>query len=191
MASAAETASSTVVAGRPSGTGIPWRAKSCLPWYSSRSMSTFRGVSAWPTGPSRRGSSSTCSWSGAGKRGPDRLSLAAGLRLRRPVRRLALLLLLRRAGVLQLDADEMVRDRVAVADPEPPTRGEVLVQPPEADRERDCHEHLVDEEPEDAVGRRDPVAGDQVDERAVDDADDRPCDHPDHRGARDRAHRDL
>src|SRR3954447_19035743 len=35
---AAETASSTVLAGRPSGTGIPCRAKSCLPWYSSRSI---------------------------------------------------------------------------------------------------------------------------------------------------------
>src|SRR6185312_17149982 len=106
--------------------------------------------------------SSTCSWSGAGKRGPDRLSLAAGLRLRRLARRLALLLVLRRACVLQLDADEVVRDRVAVADPEPPARGEVLVQPPEADGERDRHEHLVDEEPENAVRRRDAVAGDQV-----------------------------
>src|SRR5919202_4777577 len=38
-ASAASTASGSVLAGRPSGTGIPWRAKSCLPWYSSRSMS--------------------------------------------------------------------------------------------------------------------------------------------------------
>src|SRR5512133_4372811 len=36
---AAATASSTVRAWRPSGTGMSWRAKSCLPWYSSRSMS--------------------------------------------------------------------------------------------------------------------------------------------------------
>src|SRR5215212_7987490 len=31
-------ASCTVVAGRPEGTGTSWRAKSCLPWYSRRSM---------------------------------------------------------------------------------------------------------------------------------------------------------
>src|SRR4051812_23959670 len=37
---------------------------------------------------------------------------------------LARLLLLRRAGVLQLDADELVRDRVAVPDVEPPPRRE-------------------------------------------------------------------
>jgi len=38
ISSAAATASSTVRAGRPLGTGTPWRAKSCLPWYSSRSI---------------------------------------------------------------------------------------------------------------------------------------------------------
>src|SRR3954447_14087683 len=38
ISSAASTASSTEVAGRPEGTGTPWRANSCLPWYSSRSM---------------------------------------------------------------------------------------------------------------------------------------------------------
>ena len=36
--SAAATASSTVRAGMPDGTGISWRAKSCFPWYSRRSM---------------------------------------------------------------------------------------------------------------------------------------------------------
>src|SRR5215213_2124999 len=38
MSSAAATACSTVVAGAPFGTGTPWRAKSCLPWYSRRSI---------------------------------------------------------------------------------------------------------------------------------------------------------
>src|SRR4051794_33546061 len=38
ISSAAATASSTVVAGAPLGTGTPCRAKSCLPWYSSRSI---------------------------------------------------------------------------------------------------------------------------------------------------------
>src|SRR3954453_7169772 len=38
MSSAAATACSTVEAGAPEGTGTPWRAKSCLPWYSRRSM---------------------------------------------------------------------------------------------------------------------------------------------------------
>ena len=36
--SAAFTASGTVVAGLPSGTGTPCFAKSCLPWYSRRSI---------------------------------------------------------------------------------------------------------------------------------------------------------
>src|SRR5918992_6252853 len=36
--SAAATACSTVVAGTPLGTGTPWRANSCLPWYSRRSI---------------------------------------------------------------------------------------------------------------------------------------------------------
>src|SRR5260370_2890188 len=39
MSSAAVSASSTLVAGLPAGTGTPCRANSCLPWYSSRSMS--------------------------------------------------------------------------------------------------------------------------------------------------------
>src|SRR5690349_10917486 len=84
-----------------------------------------------------------------------RLSLA-GLPLRRRVR------------VLQLDADVVVRDRVAVADVEPPSWREVLVQPPEADGERHADDDLVDEEPQDAVRRRDAIAGDEVDDRAVD-----------------------
>src|SRR5262245_4950622 len=36
--SAAATASSTLVAASPDGTGMPWRANSCFPWYSSRSI---------------------------------------------------------------------------------------------------------------------------------------------------------
>src|SRR4051794_41915738 len=83
--------------------------------------------------------------------------VAAGLSLRRPALALALLLLLGRAGILQLDADEMVRDGVAVPDVEPPSRREVLVQPPEPDRERDAHEHLVDEERKNAARGRDAV----------------------------------
>src|SRR4051794_21227656 len=38
MSSAPFVASSSEVAATPSGTGTPWRANSCLPWYSSRSM---------------------------------------------------------------------------------------------------------------------------------------------------------
>src|SRR3954449_10329232 len=38
MSAAAWVASSREVAWIPCGTGTPWRAKSCLPWYSSRSM---------------------------------------------------------------------------------------------------------------------------------------------------------
>src|SRR4051794_27935496 len=150
------------------------RAKSCLPWYSSRSMSPSgfgSGGEALGEGPAVR-----CYIKAIALR-----LVAAGLRPGRLARALAILLLFGRAGVLQLDADEVVRDRVAVADVEPPPRREVLVQPPEADRERDAHDHLVHEEPEDAVRRRDPVAGDQVDDRAVDDADDRPRDRPQHR----------
>src|SRR5919108_5892997 len=41
MSSAAATASSTVVAGLPLGTGTSWRANSCFPWYSSRSIGAF------------------------------------------------------------------------------------------------------------------------------------------------------
>jgi hypothetical protein len=63
--------------------------------------------------------------------------LAAGLRLGGPALALPAPSPLRRSGVLQLDADVVVRDRVAIADVEPPPRREVLVQPPEADRERD------------------------------------------------------
>src|SRR3954453_4151969 len=87
---------------------------------------------------------------------------------------LARLLVLRAPGVLQLDADELVRDRVAVPDVEPPPRREVLVQPPEADRERDAHEHLVDDERQNAARGRDAVAGDQVDDGAMEHADHRP-----------------
>src|SRR3954468_4630971 len=101
MASAASSASSTVVAGRPSGTGIPWRAKSCLPWYSSRSMSPFgfgSGGGALREGPAVR----------LLRRSHQPLRLvAAGLSPGRPARVLALLLLLRGLGVLQLDADEV------------------------------------------------------------------------------------
>ena len=38
LAAAASTASATDVAWRPSGTGTPCFANSCLPWYSRRSM---------------------------------------------------------------------------------------------------------------------------------------------------------
>src|SRR3954465_15962063 len=102
--------------------------------------------------------------------------VAAGFRPGRPALALALLLILRGTGVLQLGADEVIRHRVAVADPEPPPRCEVLVQPPEPDRERHSPYHLVDEEPEDAVRGRDPVVGDQIDDRPLNDADHRPAD---------------
>src|SRR3954471_13193595 len=42
MSAAAWVASSTEVAWMPVGTGTSWRANSCLPWYSSRSMSGAR-----------------------------------------------------------------------------------------------------------------------------------------------------
>src|SRR3954452_21156538 len=48
ISSAAATASSTVVAGEPLGTGTPWRAKSCLPWYSSRSIGGRPSLSLRP-----------------------------------------------------------------------------------------------------------------------------------------------
>src|SRR5881409_3734445 len=53
MSSAAATASSTLLAGLPFGTGTPWRANSCFPWYSSRSIggpphSSESSVSASP-----------------------------------------------------------------------------------------------------------------------------------------------
>src|SRR3954454_20673787 len=100
MASAASSASSTVVAGRPSGTGIPWRAKSCLPWDSSRSMSPS-GVGNWKKGLGE-GAAIRCY---AGTM-PLRL-VAAGFRPGRPALALALLLILRGTGVLQLGADEV------------------------------------------------------------------------------------
>src|SRR3954453_12686716 len=137
------------------------RAKSCLPWYSSRSMS--------PSGFGSGGEAlARAPPSGCYIKAIALRLVAAGLRPGRPAGALAILLLFGRAGVLQLDADEVVRDGVAVADVEPPPRREVLVQPPEANCERDAHDHLVDEEPENAVWRRDPVARDQVDDRAVD-----------------------
>src|SRR3954469_13243310 len=135
------------------------RAKSCLPWYSSRSMSPSgfgSGARPWTRAPP----------SGCYIKAIALRLVAAGLRPGRPAGALAILLLLGRAGVLQLDADEVVRDGVAVPDVEPPPRREVLVQPPEADRERDAHDDLVDEEPQDAVRRGDAIARDQVDDRA-------------------------
>src|SRR5689334_12983348 len=140
---------------------MPCRAKSCLPWYSRRSMSPSGLVSGGEA--LREGLAVRLR-----ARGHRPLRLAAGLRPCRPALALGLLLLLSGVGVLELDADEVVRDGVAVPDAEPPPRREVLVQPPEADGERHGDDRLVDEEAEDAVRRRDPVAGDQIDDRAVD-----------------------
>src|SRR3954454_8091647 len=44
MRSAAATASSTVVTASPSDTGMPYRAKSCLPWYSNRSTGLLESM---------------------------------------------------------------------------------------------------------------------------------------------------
>src|SRR6478752_3003854 len=51
MRSAAATAASTSVAGSPSGTATPAVLKSCLPWYSRRSIVGGSG----DRGPERRG----------------------------------------------------------------------------------------------------------------------------------------
>src|SRR5579884_676620 len=53
MSSAAAAASSTVWAWRPEGTGTPWRANTCLPWYSSRSIRGWTVVGR-ASRPSRR-----------------------------------------------------------------------------------------------------------------------------------------
>src|SRR6516164_6893623 len=44
MSSAAAAASSTVWAWRPEGTGTPWRANTCFPWYSRRSIRAWTVV---------------------------------------------------------------------------------------------------------------------------------------------------
>src|SRR6185437_6627887 len=49
MSSAAAAASSTVWAWRPEGTGTPWRANTCFPWYSSRSIRGWTVVGRAPS----------------------------------------------------------------------------------------------------------------------------------------------
>ena len=55
MSSAASAASSTVCACLPEGTGTPWRANTCFPWYSRRSMRGCTLVREWTRSALARG----------------------------------------------------------------------------------------------------------------------------------------
>src|SRR3954451_13033025 len=49
--SAAATAASTVVTASPADTGMPYRANSCLPWYSNRSTELLESTTPTAPGP--------------------------------------------------------------------------------------------------------------------------------------------